>query len=308
MPLFDTHIAIDWSARSRPSRVAPTSDAIWLAIVRDGSRPQTCYMRTRAGALEYLAALISAELEEGRRVLAGFDFPFGYPAGVAQHLTGQASARELWRWMANRIEDNPDNSNNRFEVAAAINRSFPGIGPFWGRPQQRAFPDIPIREKSRTCREWHPVERRIAESNVTSAKTLWQLAYTGAVGSQVLLGLPALVRLLEDPHIRGRGSVWPFDTGLCAPESCAMVLAEIYPSLVMRAVARKISKDDIPDRVQVLTCAATFSELDRRDKLTPLFHGRPGLNPGECRRIVEEEGWILGLGHETTMHEVRSIV
>ena len=87
-----------------------------------------------------------------------------------------------------------------------------------------------------------------------------------------------------------------------------MVLAEIYPSLVMRAVGRDTSKDDIPDRVQVLTCAATFSELDRRGKLAPLFHGRPGVNSGECHRIVEEEGWILGLGHETAMQRVRSIV
>ena len=129
------------------------------------------------------------------------------------------------------------------------------------------------------------------------------------MGSQVLLGLPALVRLLEDPRIRGRGSVWPFDTGLCAsPQNCAMVLAEIYPALVMRAVGKETSKDDIPDRVQVLTCATTFSELDRRGKLAPLFHGMTGLNSGECRRIVEEEGWILGLGHETAMHQVRSIV
>ncbi len=265
-------------------------------------------MRTRADALEYLAALISADLKDGRRVLAGFDFPFGYPAGVAQHLTGEASARALWRWMAKQIEDNPDNSNNRFEIAAAINRSFPGIGPFWGRPRQWDFPDIPIRETSRTCRHLHPAERRIADSHVTSAKTLWQLAYTGAVGSQVLLGLPALVRLLEDPLIRGQGSVWPFDTGLSAPQDCAMVLAEIYPALVMRAVGKETSKDDIPDRVQVLTCAATFSELDRRGELEPLFHARTGLNSGESHQIVEEEGWILGLGHETAMHRIRSFV
>ena len=308
MPLFDTHIAIDWSARSRPSPVAPTRDAIWFAVSRDGSRPQACYMRTRTGALETLAALISTELKQGRRVLAGFDFPFGYPAGVARHLTGHTSAGALWRWMADRIEDSPDNSNNRFEIAAAINRNFPGIGPFWGRPQQWDFPDIPIRRKSRTCRQHHPAERRIADSHVPSAKTLWQLAYTGAVGSQVLLGIPTLVRLLEDPHIRGRGSVWPFDTGLGAPQNCAVVLVEIYPALVMRAAGKEPSKDDIPDRLQVLTCAATFSELDRRDRLAPLFHGRPGIDSGECRRIVEEEGWILGLGHESAMHWARSIV
>ena len=49
------------------------------------------------------------------------------------------------------------------------------------------------------------------------AKTVWQLAYAGSVGSQMLLGLPALKRLVADPLIEGRAAVWPFETACAYP-------------------------------------------------------------------------------------------
>ena len=134
-----------------------------------GRRPETAswtnpaYARTRHDAVERLAALIAAELDAARQVLIGFDFPFGYPAGVAAHLTGQASALALWNWLAVLIEDAVDNTNNRFAVSEEINRAYPGLGPFWGRPQNWPYPEVPTRESSRTGREAHPPERRIAD-------------------------------------------------------------------------------------------------------------------------------------------------
>ena len=69
-----------------------------------------------------------------RHVLVGFDFPFGYPKGVAEHLIGKASALPLWGRLAGRIEDEPNSANNRYDVAAEINEAYSGIGPCWGRP------------------------------------------------------------------------------------------------------------------------------------------------------------------------------
>ena len=185
--------------------------------MRHGRAFEPEYARTRRDAVERLCAFIAGELDAGRRVLAGFDFPFGYPAGVAERLTGRASAFAVWDWLAERIEDEPDNANNRYEVAQTINGLWKGIGPFWGRPRQWSqFTAIPTTEKERTCR---PRERRIADLRAIGAKTVWQLAYSGSVGSQVLVGLPALKRLLGDPRIGGRGAVWPFDTGLRAPDT-----------------------------------------------------------------------------------------
>ena len=92
MPLFHTHIVVDWSARSKPSPAKPAKDAIWWAVARIASgikvdEPE--YVRTRHEALDRLAGLVAGELDSGRRVLAGFDFPFGYPAGVAGAPNGQ---------------------------------------------------------------------------------------------------------------------------------------------------------------------------------------------------------------------------
>ena len=96
MLLFDTHIVIDWSARSRLSPKKPTKDALWQTVARDGDVAEVAYVRTRHAAVQRLKRCIAEELSKGRRVLAGFDFPFGYPAGVARHLTGQASVLALW--------------------------------------------------------------------------------------------------------------------------------------------------------------------------------------------------------------------
>ena len=303
MPLFDTHVVVDWSARSRPSPPMPHKDSIWWAAAdaETGMARTPEYARTRYEAVERLAILVAGKLDEGRRVLVGFDFPFGYPAGVAERLTGRASGLELWGWLTRRIEDAKDNANNRYEVAAKINRRYPGTGPFWGRPRRwNSLTDIPIRARERTRRERHPPERRIADLRARGAKTVWQLAYAGSVGSQVLLGLPAIERLIADRRIEGRSEVWPFQTGLRAPRT-SLAFAEIYPSLLRKKIRARKGRDEILDRAQVRVAAEVFARLDARDGLVPLFSGAPGLSGGERHLVEAEEAWILGLGHEDAL-------
>ena len=304
MPLFHTHIVVDWSARSWPSPARPEKDAIWWAtarITRRGVRVRDPeYARTRHDALGRLARSIAGELAKGRRVLVGFDFPFGYPAGVAARLTGTASALALWDWLAERITDGPDNANNRYDVAAAINRRYPGIGPFWGRPLSWPYSAIPVRASERTEQDRHPPERRICDIRARGAKTVWQLAYAGSVGSQMLLGLPALSRLVADPRIAGRAAIWPFETGLRTPEKPA-VIAEVYPSLLRNEVRARQRDCEILDSAQVRVNAEAFARLDAGGGLAPLFAGALGLTPAERRMVETEEAWILGLGHEEAL-------
>ena len=302
MTIFHTHVIVDWSARSSPSPARPTRDAIWWAAARDGVVEEPVYARTRHDAVERLADLIATELDADRRVLVGFDFPFGYPAGVAAHLTGEASALALWDWLAARIEDAENNANNRYQVAQEINRTYPGLGPFWGRPRTWRFPDVPTRASRRTGRDAHPPERRIADSQARGSKTVWQLAYAGSVGSQVLLGLPAIKRLVEHPLMKGQLAVWPFDTGLRAPEAPA-VIAEIYPSLLRNEVRERMNKGEIPDAAQVRVNAEAFARLDLQGGLSPLFEGAPDLDADQRRIIETEEAWILGLGHEEAIRK-----
>ena len=303
-PLFDTHIIVDWSARSKPSPEKPTKDGIWWAVacLDDASlsvrKPE--YACTRDDARRRLSRLIVDELKMNRRVLVGFDFPFGYPKGVAEHLTRKASALTLWGWLARRIEDEPNNANNRYDVAAEINEAYSGIGPCWGRPSAWPFPTIPERNSARTVQEPHPRERRIADQHADGAKTVWQLAYAGSVGSQVLLGLPALQRLVKDPSIAGRIAVWPLQTGLQVPTAQAVV-AEIYPSLLRKEIEKRKHDDEIQDCAQVRINAEAFARLDVAGKLAPLFRGAPQLTPDDRHHIETEEAWILGLGHEQAL-------
>ena len=302
MPLFDTHIMVDWSARSKPSPRKPTKDAIWWAVARDTDITEIEYVRTRHAAVQRLTKSIADELSQGRRVLAGFDFPFGYPAGVAQHLAGQASALALWAWLATRTEDNERNGNERYAVATEINSAYAGVGPFWGRPSGWDFPAVPTRGNDRSCRDSHPPERRVADKTAVGAKTVWQLAYNGSVGSQVLLGIPALERLRNAPQLAGHVAVWPFESGLHVPDK-PVVLAEVYPSLLKRAIDERAGENEIYDRAQMRVNAEAFASLDGKDALTPLFEGSSTLTAQEREVVETEEAWILGLGHERALHQ-----
>ena len=305
MPLFHTHIIVDWSARSKPSPEKPSKDAIWWAVARDGDVTDVVYERTRHAAIQSLSRCIADELSRGRRVLAGFDFPFGYPAGFARQMTGQESGLALWAWLATRIKDDERNGNNRYQVATEINSAYAGIGPFWGRPGTWDFPAVPTCGSDRSRRDSHPPERRVAEKNAVGAKTVWQLAYNGSVGSQVLLGVPALERLRNAPGLAGDVAVWPFESGLHVPDK-PVVLAEVYPSLLKQAVDERAGENEIYDCAQVRVNAEAFALLDGRNAMAPLFAGSAALTRQE-RNVVElEEAWILGLGHETALHDALS--
>ena len=163
-------------------------------------------------------------------MLAGFDFPFGYPRGLAEALTGRADGLALWALLAAQVRDAPDNANNRFAVAAALNARLGG-GPFWGRPSGMPLPDLPERRRAHAF-----PEGRLVEQRVRSAHSPWKLYTAGSVGGQMLTGLPALERLRRDPRLAGI-AVWPFETGLTLPEA-PIVLAEVYPSLLARRSGR----------------------------------------------------------------------
>ena len=59
--IFDTHIIVDWSARSRPSPARPTKDSIWWCAAKNGIADSPKYARTRHEAIDRLAAVLAAE-------------------------------------------------------------------------------------------------------------------------------------------------------------------------------------------------------------------------------------------------------
>ncbi|MEL6998197.1 MAG: precorrin-8X methylmutase [Pseudomonadota bacterium] len=284
-PLFDSYVMVDWSAASKPAR---GKDSIWLGIAHPGAEITVENIPTRFNTRARLHQICAEAIAAGRRVLVGFDFPFGYPKGVAKHVTGKADALVLWRWLSARLKDGTDNANNRFEVASAINDLYPGIGPFWGRPESWDFPGIPTRARTRTGVR-HPPERRLVEDRQRSAQPVWKLYTTGSVGSQVLTGIPAVLALRDDPELASHSEIWPFETGLNAPTK-PITFAEIYPSLIPPDPSEMIK-----DAGQVRAVAGWLRGLDRDGALGPLFAGPPDATADERRSIATEEAWILGL-------------
>ena len=274
--LFDCVIIVDWSAASAPSPAKLSADAIWTCCT-DAAGEKTQYHRTRAQAEAYLRGQIIAAQAYGARLLIGCDFPFAYPCGFAHALTGQADARAVWRYLQATVTDSDSNANNRFAVANDINARF-GNGPFWGRPERRDTPYLPAR-KTVDYSALPFGERRSIDHAIPSAQPVWKLYTTGSVGSQALMGLPMIARLAGMNGV----SVWPFDE--CLTD---VVLAEVYPSILAKAVARQVVfsgaiKDTV--QVQLLARAMLRQPPDVWAKMLALPHPD-----------AREEGWILGAG------------
>jgi precorrin-8X/cobalt-precorrin-8 methylmutase len=122
-PLFDSYVAVDWSAANRPKI---GRDSIWWCVAsrhaRSISLARVENPATRSEAHEQLGELLRALLREGKRVLVGFDFPYGYPAGFAAVLGLRAPAwHSTWKLLRELIQDRPTNANNRFDVAEELN-------------------------------------------------------------------------------------------------------------------------------------------------------------------------------------------
>ena len=278
-PVFDTVVVVDWSAAATPSPARPSADAIWIGVARAG-QVDTRYFRTRLAAETFLTALLDSEAAAGHRTLVGFDFPMGFPTGFAERLTGRASATAVHRWLAETIQDSPDNTNNRFAVAARINESMGGGGPFWGRPAGLDLPHLPA-----TKQVDYPAlglsERRVVESLVPRAQPVWKCYTTGSVGSQALMGLPLIHRLTKNG-----AAVWPFD-----PRPAPVMVAEVYPSLLAAAVARE---GGIKDQAQVRLLATALYRAAQGNLLRQMLQ-----TPGGA--VTREEGWILGAGHAANL-------
>lgn len=282
MTAFDLVAVVDWSASAAPPRPRPQADAIWLGLASTAG-VATSYHPSRHAAERAIKTLIHSALQAGQSLLLGFDFPFGYPDGFAARLTGQAGAARVWHWLAETITDGPDNRNNRFAVADAINHRFGGAGPFWGRPESQPFAHLPTR-KTVDYTGLGLAERRRVEQLVPRAQPVWKLYTTGAAGGQSLMGLPMIHRLSQMPGT----AVWPFD----AP--APVVLAEIYPSLLASAVTAALGPGVIKDEVQVRLLAQALWRLDQTGQLAALL----AAPPPQAR---QDEGWILGAGAEATL-------
>ncbi len=296
-PLFDSYLMVDWSAANTPRR---GRDSIWFCLLqRENDQLREAALEnslTRHSAYRRLRDMLLAAVEEKRSILVGFDFPLGFSRGLAAKLGPAASAwRAIWDEIATLLSDEADNRNNRFAVAAELNRRVSGGAfPFWGCPPKQVGPCLAATHHRR-----HGAgqldERRLVEGRMRGPQPGWKLLGIGSVGSQALTGIPVVRRLRDDPALAAHAKVWPFETGLrplAGPaDTGRIVFAEIYPSLV----ANDPRPGEVKDSAQVRAIARHFAGLDEGHALAEILAGDPALTQEQYYTVVEEEGWVLGV-------------
>ncbi|MBC7541172.1 MAG: cobalamin biosynthesis protein CbiG, partial [Candidatus Sericytochromatia bacterium] len=304
---FDAYVIIDWSANSTPKS---GKDSIWFVVgTREGATLRIeapINPRTRVQALHLLTKRLHALVAEGRRVLVGFDFPYGYPAGFGAVRGGVDSVapwRSCWSDLQSRIVERDENGNNRFAVAAEINALCgPGPGPFWGCPVSAEAPLLTqtkgqfphMSDTGPALPEYRQTEQRLFAGG-RRPQAVWKLFTTGSVGSQSLVGIPMLAALREDPGLAPVSRVWPFETGFMtsppAPNGPSLIHAEIWPG----AVTVDESLHPIKDAAQVTSLLQYLAARDDGQTLAALFAPPIGLSEAAIGQCIDEEGWILGV-------------
>jgi hypothetical protein len=300
--LFDAYIMVDWSAASKP---ATGPNSIWIGILAKDARLKLQFkavnVDTRLKARAFLEDMVARLTRRGDRVLLGFDFSLGYPAGTAAALgldtTTQAPWAAMHAHLASKLKDKADNSNARFAIAAGMNYAISkGPYPFWGAPARDVVSTLASTKPDfagQPLPEFRIVESYLREKKIGQPKSVWQLAYTGSVGSQSLTGIPHVHALRAAwPNAR----IWPFETGVEPMtaetlDGIDVVIAEIYPS----QIASSAPKGEILDEVQVREIARHYSELDEKGRLGEAFSTGKSLDEGKNEQIQAEEGWILGI-------------
>lgn len=245
--------------------------------------------------------LIQERTRQGHWLVA-FDFPMGIPFGVCDFQDWRA----LWQTVSAGLEDEHNNQNNRWELAAFLNQQHQAR--FWGVPQDRPHLS-PKRGHEAGDWEWRGGDLRGAQS-------AWKLLGVGSVGSQMLTGIAHLERWRQqDP---ASFAVWPFES----PDA-RIVVSETWPSHSVFASAQQSVRDRRPaavrDEIQTRGTAAALQSAAVSEPLLELSRmGQDAMStpqgPGEWRLSAEAragrlpylttmEGWILLPPVKRTTHD-----
>ncbi|WP_158913704.1 cobalamin biosynthesis protein CbiG [Caulobacter sp. S45] len=300
--LFNSYVMVDWSAAT----TAKTGkDSIWIGVTKRDIRFRPTFEAfnppTRHAAEAQLRAILTDLRRRNDTALIGFDFSLGYPAGTAEMLKLKThDYAAMWAFLAANVVDKPDNTNNRFAVAAKMNRLMTEQPwPFWGAPARDAQTWLSSTKTIPPADFALPVLRRAEQATQgagrAGAKSVWQVFGNGAVGGQTLVGVPAVKRLADE--LGDKALLWPFQSGWreLTPadlDGREAVIAEIYPAMV----EVKAEPGEVNDRAQVRALCEHFARLDEQGRLGPAFAAPKDADPELVERVEREEGWILGVG------------
>ena len=298
--LFSAYVIVDWSAASKPTTGA---DSVWIGVLKRDVRFRMTFESynppTRAEAEKRLNLILDDLRKRGERALLGFDFPLGFPRGLAAGLSlpGDAPWRAVWDQIDRMAKDKADNTNNRYQVAAKINRLMTdNPWPMWGAPAKQAQRWLtttkPPAGAGADIPEFRATEDAVRKGRL-QPKSVWQMHGAGAVGGQTLVGIPAVRRLLDS--LGPSGAVWPFGTGWRAltpedVEPLSALVVEVWPSMF----DGKPQTGEFKDQAQVRATAEALAKMDEAGELSKAFAPPKGADEALIARVEQEEGWILG--------------
>ncbi len=295
--LFGAYVIVDYTA-AEGKKTGESS--MWIGVMKRDVRFRLSYEAhnpaTRAEGLSLLRSLLADLKKRGDRVLLGVNFALGFPRGTAERLHLKGTPWEaMWDFLARNVVDKPDNTNNRFQVAAKMNRLMTDDAyPFWGCPKNAAqkwlstlkpaefgdFPELRLTEDAtKTLKK------------AAHAKSLWQMHGAGVVGGQSMLGIAALKALIAD-DIR----VWPQASGFGALDIEALqgvstVIAEVLPPMYDGTA----HSGEVKDAAMIRLTAEALANADDKGELGAMFAAPKELNDAQATIAATEEGWILGV-------------
>ena len=293
--LFNAYVIVDWSAAAKAGAGA---DPIVIGVLKRDVRFRLAFESfapaTRQEAEKRLGLILDDLKKRNERALIGFDFPLGFPRGLAEALKlPGAPWQAVWDYLDKMVKDKADNTNNRFGVGAEINRrTTGGPFPFWGCPPRDTLTTLQPKRPHEHGADDLP-EFRHADAAVKGASP-WKLYYAGATGPQAILGIPMVKRLKK---AKGDAvKIWPFETGWSAVteadlEGVDALAAEVQ--LGLQAVTPQAGESK--ELAQVRGLAERIARLDEAGKLGAAF--APPKEAGEAERadVEQQEGWILNL-------------
>ena len=294
--LFKAYVVVRWSAASKPTT---GGDSVWIGVLKPDVRFRLAFEShnppTRAQAEVLLGQILEDRAKRRERTLVGFDFPLGFPRGLAAglKLSGEAPWLAVWDQLGRMVKDKADNTNNRFGVGSEINRRLTGGPfPFWGCPPKDALTTLQPKRGRDHGPDDIPEFRHVELAEKTS-HPVWKLYYNGAVGGLGILGMPVVRRLAA---ARGEAfRAWPFQTGWKALTEADLAGVDVLAAEVTTAGVKPTPQPgELKETAQVRALAEHFARLDETGKLGAQFGHAKGIEAAVVKDVETEEGWVLG--------------
>lgn len=332
MRVFDRYIAVDWSANNGPKA---GKDSIWIGEWGPTGPVASRNPSTRAAAMADIEATLLSARARHERILIGFDFVFGFPAGSAAVVERAAPP----------LPPSPAGGEVPIEdVARSLPQPPADTLPLAGRDGEGE------EKRSNLSKPWQSLwstlhalvedtdqnlsnRFEVAEALNRAGGRFWGhphgRTYAHLTPKKPLDNHPLPERRVVEALVTGPQPVWKL-TGVGAVGSQTLlgiprlealrrhpllgpdIAVWPFDSDFDRQLERPILIAEIypslfepaagiepRDRAQVETCVARYAEFDRAGDLRTFLSAPAGLNAETRARAVAEEGWIAGIGHES---------